>query len=417
MLDHLKKLSKIKTNAGIKFLTPAAFPGNHCPMHTALALSSRIEGMSTLLVGTPECGNYSRGIIENTKDTKELYLTYILDSHEVVFGCRKGLIETIRKMDKLSVKAISIILTCVPEIIGEDIEGIIYEIQPEVNAILTYVNIGHFKCNSYPSGYYKTLLSFKAFMKKAITNKKVVNVLGRGPKEDHIPMPKVLDILEKKGIELKMLAPKSSINDFIEAPKSALNIVVSPFMEPLAKMMEDEFNIPYIDAHKTYSVNDIDNLYTSIEEILEIKCKEDLSDLKEKTISLENKAKNILSNKSYVLTNLGAVAPLPLVLYLSEFNMKPLVLHIDEFYPNDKKLVKLINEKGYDPLASHMVNDEIDSKVLKELNADIYLGILTYKLEECSSVPHLENLYGSIGYERSIELLSRFIKTVDKEEI
>ena len=73
-LKHLKRLSAVKSNAGIKFLTPAAFPGNHCPMHTALALSSNIKGMSTLLIGTAECGNYSRSIIEKNKPEDHLPL-------------------------------------------------------------------------------------------------------------------------------------------------------------------------------------------------------------------------------------------------------------------------------------------------------------------------------------------------------
>lgn len=166
-LKHLKHLSSVKTNAGVKFLTPAAFPGNHCPMHTALALSSRVKGMSTLVVGTPECGTYSRNIVSGIKSEEgELHWTYILDSNEVVFGCRRGLIRTIKEMDKSGAKAIMIILTCVPEIIGEDIEGIVHEMQPEVSAQLTFVLMAHFKCNSYPSGYWKTLVAFGNLMKK-----------------------------------------------------------------------------------------------------------------------------------------------------------------------------------------------------------------------------------------------------------
>ncbi|MDR1405398.1 MAG: hypothetical protein LBJ20_07540 [Candidatus Methanoplasma sp.] len=66
-LGHLKRLSSVKTNSCVKFLTPAAFPGNHCPLHRALALCANVRGISTLVVGTPECGIYSRNIIEMSR--------------------------------------------------------------------------------------------------------------------------------------------------------------------------------------------------------------------------------------------------------------------------------------------------------------------------------------------------------------
>lgn len=234
-LKYLKKISSIKSNAGIKFLTPAAFPGSHCPLHTALALSADIRGMSTLVVGTSECSTYSRDVVKKSKYSGEaLHWMYVVDSSEVVFGCRRGVIEAIKEMDKEGAEAIMVILTCVPEVIGEDIEGIIYEAQPQVKARLSSVLMGHFRCNSHPSGYWKTLLAFGGMMEKRDVNHNVINILGRSIDEDHIPMPELLVSLKKKGFHLRMLAPRSDIKDFMEATDGKLNIIISPYMNPLA---------------------------------------------------------------------------------------------------------------------------------------------------------------------------------------
>jgi len=255
-LQHLKRLSAVKTNAGVKFLTPAAFPGNHCPMHTALSLSSNIKGMSTLVVGTSECSTYSRNVIAKPKSKRsKLHWMYVLDASEVVFGCRKGLIEAIKEMDRAGAKAVMLILTCVPEVIGEDIEGIVHETQPQVNARLNFVQMGHFKCNSYPSGYWKTLASFGDLMEQAKTRPDVINVLGRSPEEDHIPMPELLAVLGKRGFHLRMLAPKSDIEDFIAAPDARLSLVLSPYMNPLAEVMWQRYQVPFISLHEIYDAS------------------------------------------------------------------------------------------------------------------------------------------------------------------
>ncbi|WP_053955362.1 nitrogenase component 1 [Inediibacterium massiliense] len=414
-LKHIKRLSSVKTNAGVKFLTPAAFPGNHCPMHTALALSAKVKGMSTLVVGTPECGTYSRNVISQIKSEEgQLHWTYILDSNEVVFGCRKGLIQTIKEMDKSGAKAIMIILTCVPEVIGEDVEGIVHELQPKVSALLTFVLMAHFKCNSYPSGYWKTLLAFETLMKRGKKRDDTINILGRSPREKHAPMPELLTALEKRGFYLRMLAPKSDVEDFIVSPDAALNIVISPFMNPLAEMMWEKFQVPFISIHETYDVSEIDHMYEAIEKSLKIRFNHEFNASRQKAITLQKQAEDVFKGKSYILTHMGAMMPLPFVLYLTKFKMKPTILHMDEFYPDDKKWAKAIKKQGYDPMICHMVNDHADRDLLECIQAEFSLGEL---LKDSSSIPcvsYLEDLYGQMGYERTAVLLSRMLKMYEK---
>ncbi|NRZ97451.1 nitrogenase component 1 [Clostridium tetanomorphum] len=406
-LKHLKHLSSVKTNAGVKFLTPAAFPGNHCPMHTTLALSSRVKGMSTLVVGTPECGTYSRNVISNIKSEEgEINWTYILDSNEVVFGCRRGLIKTIREMDKSGAKAIMIILTCVPEVIGEDMEAIVHEMQPEVSALLTFVLMAHFKCNSYPSGYWKTLVSFRNLMKKGKTSSDTINILGRSPREKHVPMPGLLTALEKRGFYLRMLAPKSDVEDFIVSPDAALNLVLSPFMNSLAEMMWEKFQVPFISLHETYDVFEIDNLYEAVAKSLKIRFNHEFDEWRQRAITLEKQVEDVFKEKSYILTHIGAMMPLPLVLYLTKFQMKPMLLHMDEFYPDDTKWAKAIKKQGYDPMICHMVNDNSDIALLEHIKAEFSLGELLKDSSSIPCVPYLEDLYGQMGYERTVVLLS-----------
>ena len=415
-LKHLKRLSAVKTNGGVKFLTPAAFPGNHCPMHTALAISSNIRGMSTLVVGTPECGNYSRNIIEKNRPAEEtLHWMYVLDSNEVVFGCRKGLIHGIKEMDAAGARAIMVILTCVPEVIGEDMEGIIHEVQPQTKARLSYVQVAHFKCNSYPFGFWKTLETFGELMEPCKKRPDVINVLGRSKEEDHIPMPELLTALEDRGFILRYLAPKSDIEDFMTAPEAALSLVLSPYMNPLAVIMQQRFDVPFISLHEVYEVSRIDSRYKDVAQTLQIDLGHDLKQQREHAASLESKAREAVEGLRYVMTHRNPLMPLPLALYLEELNMEPVLLHMEEFYPEDKKWAKKLVEKGQNPMICHMVNEVADAPVLESLGPDVSFGEIPGGTGKIPCVPCLNDFYGQIGYERTANMLKRLLETLEPD--
>jgi nitrogenase molybdenum-iron protein alpha/beta subunit len=416
-LKHLKKLSAIKSNSGVKFLTPAAFPGSHCPMHTALAFSGNVTGLSTLVIGTPECTTYGRMVIPQAAGKNgELHWMYVLDSHEVVFGCRDGIINALKEMDMAGAKAVLIIVTCVPELIGEDIEGIIHEIQLEIRANLTFVLMGHFKCNSYPSGSWKTLLALGSFMEKGETSLNTINVLGRSPEEDHIPMPKLLSSLEEKGFSLRFLALDSPLEEFLRAADAAMNIVISPYMQPLAAMMEQKLEVPHISLHNIYDVSEIDKAYEDIGKKLSVEWGSEFEEDKQKAINMQRKLKKILLDLRFVSGSIGPTMAVPFASYLVELGMEPLLLHIEEVYPDDKRYIKELLAKGCNPSVCHMVNSNSDISVIDSLSADIYFGNLPK--DKLNSVPVCEiyGLHGQIGYERTIYLLNNLFQVFGNQK-
>jgi hypothetical protein len=148
-------------------------------MHTALAFATTVPGLSTLVVGMPECTVYSRAVAGRAVasravasravagrscDATALHWSYVLDDSEVIFGCGEGLAAAIREMDRNQARTIMVIFTCVPELTGEDIEGILHGLRPQVSASLIPLPAGHFKCNSHPQGLRKALASLCALM-------------------------------------------------------------------------------------------------------------------------------------------------------------------------------------------------------------------------------------------------------------
>jgi nitrogenase molybdenum-iron protein alpha/beta subunit len=55
-------------------------------------------------------------------------------------------------MDKAGSRAILLAVTCVPELVGEDIGAILREVRETISAKLAYVMLGNFKCIDTASG-------------------------------------------------------------------------------------------------------------------------------------------------------------------------------------------------------------------------------------------------------------------------
>lgn len=415
-LKHLKRLSEVKSSIGIKFLTPAVSPGNHCPMRIASVVVEDIKGLSSLLVGMQECTTHSRLFSPKPEgENGELHWLYVLDGHEIVFGCRDGLMDALRKMDKAGAEAILLIITCVPELIGEDVEGLVCEIQPELAARITFVMLGQFKNISYPPGSWKTMEAMAALMDAKVTDRGLINVLGRAPEEEHIPMPLLLPALMKKGFNLRYLAPGASLADFQNAPDAALNLVVSPYTQPLAVKMEREFGVPYIALHNLYDVESIERAYASIAEHFGFFWDTEFDEERQEALDLQNMAKERLAGLRYVLSP-RIDMPIPLALYLINLGMEPLLLHLEEYYPEDRIQAKEILSKGYNPLICRMVNEEADLPLLERLAPDLCLGYLPYVGKTIPCVQDMFDFYGQLGYGRTINILKSILGVLDEGE-
>ncbi|QDR82684.1 nitrogenase component 1 [Sporomusa termitida] len=383
-------------------------------MRIASVNVEKIKDLSSLLVGMPECATHSRLFNPEPEGRHgELHWLYVLDAHEVVFGCRAGLIAALRKMDKAGAKAILLIVTCVPELIGEDIQAIVNEVQPELSARVTFVLLGQFKNISYPPGSWKMMAALGTLMAAKTTESSRVNVLGRAPAEEHIPLPSLLPALTRRGLELRYLAPGSSLQAFQSAPDAALNLVVSPFMQPLAARMEREFGVPAIALHTLYAVESIDKAYTALAARFGLAWGDTFAEERQQALAWQKAAQERLKGLRYVFCPRIDI-PLPLAVYLTGLGMEPLLLHLEEYYPEDRDYARELTAMGHNPWVCRMVNAQADLPVLEKLAPDLNFGYLpaTHKTIPC--VPDLFDFYGQVGYGRTSHLLKRIVSILDK---
>jgi hypothetical protein len=240
-----------------------------------------------------------------------------------------------------------------------------------------------------------------------------VNVLGRSPDEDHIPMPPLLPALEGAGLRLRYLAPEASVEDFQNAPDAALNLVVSPYAGPLAQRMERDFGIPHAALHTLFAGAEIDLAYREIGAGFGLTWRGQLDGERERALVLEEKAAGRLKGLRYVCSP-GAGMPLALAAYLAGFGMEPLLLHMDEFYPEDQGHAKALLARGQNPPICRMVNMVGEYPILAKLAPDLCFGRLPLGKQALPNVENMHRLYGKIGYELTAELLEQTLAGLDK---
>ncbi len=306
------------------------------------------------------------------------------------------------------------IVTCIPELIGEDIEGIICEIQPKLNAKVTCVMLGQFKNISYPPGSRKTMEALVTLMDAKEADPIRINVLGRAPNEEEIPMPNILRELTNQGLNLRFLAPGASLENFQIATDAGLNILVSPYMQPLAVKMKRNFGIPYIDLHNMYDVNSIHKAYEDIADQFGLNLYDIFEEERQQALNLQSQVVERFRGLKFIFLPRVDMT-IPLAHYLTKLEMEPLLLHIEEYYPEDKTNAKDIISMGYNPLICRMVNPEVDLPILEKLGADLYFGFSPNINNKITCVPELLDFYGQIGYSRTVSILRRILSILDEK--
>ena len=415
-LRHLTRLSAVRSDKNIKFLTPAVYSGGWCPMRIVCNICEEIEGISYLMVGMPECTTHSRPVNSGPVGPRgELRWLYVLDEKEVIFGCRKGVIDALRKMDAAGCRAVMMIATCVTDLIGEDFDSIIAEVQPELKTRLSYVTMGQFKNFGSPIGTWKTAEAIGAYMEPRPRIEKTANVLFMEPwhmRGQAVEYPLIVGALERRGIKLRSFAAGATLDDFLDAPSAALNLVTTAYTQPLAAQMQKRFGVPYVPLHNAFSVAEVDAAYAMIERELGVDLSEEFRAWRQKAVELEERAARELRGLTFAsMTNVDM--PVALARYLSGFGMEPLLLDVQDFHREDAIYAKTIKERGFDPPVCHIMYRDRDVLIIRDLHPDICFGYISEPVEGLKVAEEMGDFFGITGYERIVGILSRIFTVLE----
>jgi nitrogenase molybdenum-cofactor synthesis protein NifE len=109
--------------------------------------------------------------------------------------------------------------------------------------------------------------------------------------------------------------------------------------------------------------------------------------------------------------------PLALAGFLTSLGMEPLLLHLEEYYPEDSSNAKVIIEMGHDPWICRMVNSELELPILEKLAPDLCFGQLTRNRTSIRCVKDMFGHNGTVGYSRTAGLIKSIIGILDGTDV
>jgi hypothetical protein len=186
-------------------------------------------------------------------------------------------------------------------------------------------------------------------------------------------------------------------------------------LNKLAKTLKEKYHIPYLCLHNIYSSQDLEHAYDRLMDILNIEDFNDLDSLKEQLRNLEKQCVEVLKHKVYIATN-AELDVIPFASYLSCFKMTPLLLHVEEFYEENKEFSDKIVEYGVNPYVCYVSDNNKVVDIIEEHKVDLCFGDCKAMLgEKLITSKELMRMMQLSGYERSIFLLKSLLSLLNIE--
>ncbi|MGX8795064.1 nitrogenase component 1 [Fusibacter sp. JL298sf-3] len=392
----LKVLTDVHSNKGVNFTSHYMENGHHCPMHTSMAVLHRTKGISTLVIGMPECCYYSRFIADGSSD--DLHYTYTLDDKEVVFSFAKGLKEALDEMAQEGAQCIALIGTCIPGIIGEDIAAIGEEAEARLGIRTLYIDVAHYKTNGYMGGFRDGIGALASLVSPpSNTGHALVALLGAGTGCELTELGAHLSATH----EVHRVSIGAPLEAYQRCGDARVLIVLDSRFSHFAELLSERFGTPVVHLWTAYLAHEVEAAYTAISAALGIP-------RFEPTLS---QALPDLTGLSFTLPS-KAVDGVQLAKALAEAGGDIAFVHVEHWHAFDTYAKAYLRKQNQSPTIGYLANrDSVSQKKRYAQTIGIGNGLTAAAVSDAA----VARLHTLIGYER-LTALGAALEAVIKEQ-
>ncbi|MDR2610364.1 MAG: nitrogen fixation protein NifE [Clostridiales Family XIII bacterium] len=205
------------------------------------------------------------------KITSPKILITNLDQSDVIMGGEGKLRESIRlASERYKPKLIFVFTSCASGIIGDDVDAIVREAQPDTEALIVPVHCDGFRSKICASGYDAAFIAISKFVLKGAVPKKEKGLIN-------LFAPMTVSFADQLEIEklLRRIGLKSNFLPFFSDYDKVLNIpnaeastsICKVFADEFMKDIEHDFGIPYAHTVMPVGIRNTDKWYRAIAEI------------------------------------------------------------------------------------------------------------------------------------------------------
>jgi len=211
-------------------------------VHAPVGCSSSALGYRELFKGIP------KGLGGLPDDFEFHWLTTNLNERDVVYGASDKLIAAIHEaQNRYNPKAIFIMSSCTSGVIGEDIDGVVSEIQPDISATLVPVHCEGTKSRLVQTGYDVFWHAVLKYLVKPPKKKQpdLVNIASMLSYTWQDRM-EITRLLNKIGLRVNFIPEFATVEQFEQLSEAAVTAPMCPsYTEYLSRGLEQEYGVPY----------------------------------------------------------------------------------------------------------------------------------------------------------------------------
>jgi len=387
-----------------------------CSTVQALASLGKVEGVIPLLHGPQPCLYQNQVASMSCRPAQLVTAGTLVNKSEVIFGGEAGLKQQVKNLhEKYHPRLVVIINTCVPQLIGEDIQGVIAELRHEIPDLkVTFCNTGFNFPKAMPLG----------------SDVAWVAILDSFEKRDHVPG--AIGIVGRTGQDAGGLAPleihlkKAGLTAFaFPTPHldTMSNIVCAGRLYPIhitpwltCKKLNEDFNcdIQYIEI--PCGIEGTSNFLRGIADRENCQKLHDIVDEEETRVKPElEKIRGLFAReKVRILMVSGPANEVSIGKILAEFGAEVFIVPSmkNKFYQQEKKIIQ-------DRYGATFIEDDFDTigDVIDEIRPNVVSVEFQAQTESVSRlIPTFINMLYLVeyGYDYAIDLGSNFFKNMHR---
>ncbi|GAE86764.1 nitrogenase component 1 [Acetivibrio straminisolvens] len=374
-----------------------------CTLVLSLAILNTVRNAVIVVHGPIGCGGgniFFAGISKAFKQLRDpkadglIWINTNLDEADSISGGETKLKDAILFAEKeFRPEAIIVVNSCVPAIIGDDVESVVRDLQKSVAAKIVTVHCEGFRskimATAYDSVYHGILRNLVVGNEKPqkdyiddeeryraeLAKSKTVNLLNVSSMSygDELELKRILEAL---GLKVRILPCYSTPKDFEEVHEAALNVsICSTHDDYFVGHLKEHYNIPYVLETIPIGIENTNKWVLDIAGHFGIR--EQAERLVERETKELNKAlepyKKAFAGKSVFLAG-GEIRVLATAQLLQDLGLEVLGMkgyHFDEF---GEKLISTV--KNNDNLVFNIATGQPfeQSNLLNKLKPDVYVG-------------------------------------------
>lgn len=379
--------------------------GSICLLLPALAMMNSLPDSVVLLHGAIGCGSCSHSQNANARSgggqrrgqvKDAVWLSIALNETDIINGGEGKLEQAIREADRrYRPAAILVVASCVPGIIGDDIDGVVERVQPLVSARVVPVHCEGFKTKIWATAYdavyhaigrnlleepeeYLPVIPDELdelrenYIRSRTVNLMNVSSMGR---VDELELERLLRAL---GLEVNIFPVFAHPEEMYRVTQAALSVSTCPTHDDyFLNYLKEKYGIPYIIRHMPIGIENTSNWIRDVASFFNLEKQAEkliAQDVRELETALEEFRPAFAGKRVFV--NAGEFRALATAELLAELGFKVVAIrsfHHDQFAePEYEKLAALGGEDFLFNVANAQPFEE--ANLLKRTRPDLFLG-------------------------------------------